>query len=47
MLLNGPAARLGEAGDLVIIVSYALVPEPAVREYRAKSVHVDAHNRLR
>ena len=47
MLLNGPAARLGETGDLVVIVSYALVPEPAVREYRAKSVHVDAHNRLR
>jgi aspartate 1-decarboxylase len=47
LLLNGPAARLGEAGDLVVIVSYALVPEPAVREYRAKIVHVDAHNRLR
>ncbi len=46
-VLNGPAARLGETGDLVVIVSYALVPEPAVREYRAKSVHVDAHNRLR
>lgn len=47
MLLNGPAARLGETGDIVVIMSYAQVPEPAVAEFKARVVHVDSSNRLR
>lgn len=47
ILLNGPAARLGETGDIVVIVAYAQVPEGAVRDYRAKIVQVDTHNRIR
>jgi len=47
MLLNGPAARLGETGDLVVIISYAQVAEPAVVAYRARIVQVDPANRLR
>ena len=47
MLLNGPAARLGEPGDLVVIISYAQVPESAVAASRARIVHVDSTNRLR
>lgn len=47
ILLNGPAARLGALGDLVVIISYAQVPERAVPGYRAKIVHVDDKNRIR
>ncbi len=47
MLLNGPAARLGEAGDLVVIISYAQVAASAVAQFEARVVHVDSTNRLR
>lgn len=44
--LNGPAARLGHAGDQVIIVSYAEYEEEEVARHAPTVVHVDAHNRL-
>ena len=44
--LNGPAARLGHAGDRVIIVSYAEYEEEEVASHAPTVVHVDANNRL-
>ena len=44
--LNGPAARLGHAGDQVIIVSYAEYEEEEVACHVPTVVHVDGHNRL-
>jgi len=43
--LNGPAARLGEVGDKVIIVAYALVEEARAAEHRPIIVKVDDRNR--
>ena len=44
--LNGPAARLGQAGDQVIIVSYAEYEEAELAGHAPTVVHVDEHNRL-
>jgi aspartate 1-decarboxylase len=46
VLLNGPAARLGAPGDLVIILSYCVVPEEEARSHKPKIVKVDDRNRL-
>lgn len=44
--LNGPAARSGCVGDLIIIVSYALVDDAAAREVKPKIVKVNGKNRI-
>lgn len=44
VLLNGPAARLAETGDLVVIIAYANCPEPAARAFRPRIVHVGPGN---
>ncbi len=44
--LNGPAARLGQAGDQVIIVSYAEYSEEEVASHVPTVVRVDERNRL-
>jgi aspartate 1-decarboxylase len=46
MLLNGPAARLGMTGDLVVVLAYGLVTEEEARAIRPKVIHVDAQNRI-
>jgi len=46
VLLNGPAARLGVAGDLVIVLSYCSVSEEEARVWESKVVKVDERNRL-
>lgn len=43
--LNGPAARLGEPGDRVIVVSYAEYEESEARDHRPVVVRVDDENR--
>jgi aspartate 1-decarboxylase len=45
MMLNGPAARLGAAGDKVVILSYCSVSDEEARELRPTVVHVDDKNR--
>jgi len=45
VLLNGPAARLGSVGDVVIIISYCQVPSEKARDLRARIVLVDEKNR--
>jgi aspartate 1-decarboxylase len=44
--LNGAAARLVQPGDLVIIMSYAVMTDAEVRAFRPKVVHVDRGNRI-
>ena len=46
VLLNGPAARLAVAGDLVIILTYCSMPDDEARSYNPKLVHVDECNQL-
>lgn len=45
MLLNGPAARMGEVGDLVIVLSYAEMTDEEVQSVRSRVVFVDGNNR--
>lgn len=45
VMLNGPAARLGQVGDPVIILTYAQMEDAAARKHRPKVVRVDAYNR--
>ena len=42
--LNGAAARLGEPGDLIIIITYAYMELEDAQHYKPKVVHVDAAN---
>lgn len=44
--LNGPAARLAAPGDILIIISYALMEVQAARSYEPIVVFPDLHNRL-
>ncbi len=44
-LLNGPAARLGVAGDRVIVLTYCSVSDEEARAMKPTIVHVDDDNR--
>jgi aspartate 1-decarboxylase len=44
VMLNGPAARLGEAGDVVVILAYGHYPEAEARHLKPRVVHVNARN---
>lgn len=44
VMLNGPAARLGEVGDPVIVLAYGHYPLEQARRLKARIVHVDAAN---
>jgi len=44
--LNGPAARLGQVGDLVIIISYGQLEFEEAKKYQPKVVHVDKENKI-
>ncbi|MCL4218167.1 MAG: aspartate 1-decarboxylase [Candidatus Hydrogenedentes bacterium] len=44
--LNGPAARLGEVGDIVIALTYVMMDEAEARLHHAITVHVDDHNKI-
>lgn len=44
--LNGAAARLGQPGDLIIAITYAVMDEKEARKRVPKIVHVDANNRV-
>jgi aspartate 1-decarboxylase len=47
VVLKGPAARLGVAGDKVVIVAYGAVNDEEARRLKAKVVHVDEQNHPR
>jgi aspartate 1-decarboxylase len=44
--LNGPAARLGQVGDLLIIISYCHLEYEEAKKYKPRVVHVDKDNRI-
>ena len=44
--INGAAARLGQPGDQVIIISYATYDESEVKKHQPKVVHVDNDNEI-
>jgi len=44
--LNGAAARLGMAGDLVIVISYGTFDESEAQKHRPTVVFVDERNRI-
>lgn len=44
--LNGAAARLGHAGDKVIVVAYALLPDEDARTHSPKVALVNASNEI-
>ncbi len=45
IMLNGPAARLGAVGDLVVILAYGLMDDEEARTLKPTIVHVDNKNR--
>jgi len=45
--LNGAAARLGEKGDPIIILSYATVQDYEAKDFKPSIVHVDSKNRIK
>ena len=44
--INGAAAHLGHPGDLVIIMSYAVLDDAEARALEPRVVHVDEKNRI-
>ncbi len=44
--LNGAAARLVQPGDVVIIISYAMMTEEQARHYKPKVAIMDGHNKI-
>ena len=44
--VNGAAAHLAEAGDLVIIASFTTLEEQAARSWRPRVILVDEQNRI-
>ncbi len=44
--INGAAAHLVHPGDLVIIMSYAVLDDAEARTIEPRVVHVDAENRI-
>jgi len=44
VMLNGPAARLGEVGDVVVIIAYGHYRDAAARRLKPRIVHVSALN---
>jgi len=46
VVLNGPAARRGNIGDPVIIISYCILSRPDGRDHRPRVLFVDEHNRV-
>ena len=44
--INGAAAQLVHPGDLVIIISYAVIDDAEARALKPAIVHVDERNRM-
>ncbi len=44
--LYGAAAHLGKVGDLIIILSYALIDDKASKGFKLKVVKVDERNKI-
>ncbi|MEL6623989.1 MAG: aspartate 1-decarboxylase [Bacteroidota bacterium] len=44
--LNGPAARRVQVGDMIIVISYAMMTDEEASTYTPTIVFPDEHNRL-
>lgn len=44
--INGAAARLVQPGDLIIMISYAMLDDADARALKPRVVHVDQFNRI-
>lgn len=44
--LNGPAARLGQVGDLLIVISYGHLEFEEARGYQPKVIYLDKENKI-
>ena len=47
VMLNGPAARCGLPGDIVVIITYAAMDDACAKNRKADIVHVDSKNRIK
>lgn len=47
MMLNGPAARCGIPGDILVIITYCAVDDSEILTHKPLVLHVDKKNRLR
>jgi len=45
--LNGPAARLAEVGDTILIIAYGIVPESEASNFRPTVIVLGPQNQLR
>lgn len=45
--LNGAAARLVQRGDVIIILTYAVMSDEKAREWKPTLLFVDEHNRIK
>ncbi len=45
--LNGPAARLGQVGDQIIIITYAMLDDKEATEHKPRIVILDEHNNIK
>ena len=45
--LNGAAARKAEVGDIIIIISYALMTPEEAQSFRPITIFVDEHNQIK
>ena len=45
VMLNGPAARLATVGDMIIIVSYVILPAEEAARFKPTIIPVDSKNR--
>lgn len=45
VMLNGPAARLGQVGDLIIIITYATMDKDEAETFHPKITMVDSENK--
>ncbi len=44
--LNGPAARLGQVGDIIIVIAYGLIDEKESHNFHPRIVFVDEKNKI-
>jgi aspartate 1-decarboxylase len=44
--LNGPAARKGYPGDIIVIISYAMMGLEEAKKFKPTIIFPDAHNKL-
>lgn len=45
--LNGPAARKGEEGDVIIVISYGIVPVAAAKDWKPVIIFPKPGNKLK